>query len=73
VVDRGASDRWAGARTSTGMLLADNESSREGNHADSIQVQLGKDHRRYARLDRFLLYLLAAELSYFVLLMFAGL
>jgi len=39
---------------------------------DSTQVQPGKDQTRYARLDRLLLYLLAAELGYFVLLVFAG-
>lgn len=39
---------------------------------DNIQVQLGKGQKWYTRLDKFLLYLLAAELGYFIFLMFAG-
>ena len=37
-----------------------------------VPAPLTLDQRRYARLDRFLLYLMTAELSYFVLLMLAG-
>ena len=36
------------------------------------QVQPTKGHIWYARLDRFLLYLIAGELGYFMLLMLAG-
>ncbi len=36
------------------------------------QKQPDKNRQRYARLDRFLLYLLAAELGYFIFLMVGG-
>ena len=36
-------------------------------------VDITKDRASYLRLDRFLLYLLMAELGYFILLIFAGL
>ena len=39
---------------------------------DDIQSQPGKIHTWYMQLDRFLLYLLSAELGYFILLMLAG-
>lgn len=40
--------------------------------ADDTQVQSAKSQAWYTRLDRLLLYLLAVELGYFVLLMLAG-
>ena len=39
---------------------------------DGVQERTSKSHMWYARLDRLLLYLLAAELGYFILLMLAG-
>lgn len=39
---------------------------------DNIQAKLIKNQMWYARLDKFLLYLLTAELGYFMLLMFAA-
>jgi hypothetical protein len=39
---------------------------------NTAQVQLGRGQTWYARLDRFLLYLLTAELGYFILLIFAA-
>jgi hypothetical protein len=38
----------------------------------NVQSQLEKNQMRYTRLDKYLLYLLAAELGYFILLMVAG-
>ncbi len=39
---------------------------------NTAQVQPGKGQTWYTRLDRFLLYLLTAELGYFIFLMFAA-
>lgn len=39
---------------------------------ENLQAQPTKSQKRYARLDKFLLYLLAGELGYFILLMFTG-
>ena len=39
---------------------------------NAIQTQPGKNQTRYARLDKLLLRLLAAELGYFILLTLAG-
>ncbi len=39
---------------------------------DNIQTHIDKDQIRYARLDRFLLYLLAGELGYLILLLLVG-
>ena len=39
---------------------------------DNIQTELTKSQTLYMRLDKFLLYLLTAELGYFILLMLAG-
>ena len=39
---------------------------------DNVQVQSGKSQTWYTRLDRFLLYLLAVELGYFIFLMLAS-
>ena len=37
-----------------------------------VEAKLKKDQEQYSSLDRFLLYLLAGELGYFILLMLAG-